>query len=130
MRPTLARMPPCTHTTRLAGGVLLKAAFRGKTACPACGQALRLPPHVETAVLLVPLLVGAILSGRFHGWIGAVATLGAVFALYLALHVLAGRVVPLRRVSAADAAATRYRVLIALMLAVGAAVLLGGVFAS
>ena len=130
MPPTLARMPPCTHATRLAGGVLLKAAFRGTTACPACEQALQLPPHVETAVLLVPLLVGAALSGRFHGWIAAVATLGAVFAVYLALQVLAGRVVPLRHVSAADAAATRYRVLIALMLAGGAAVLLGGVFAS
>ena len=130
MRSTLGRMQTCPHATRLGSGVTLTAAFRGRITCPACGQALRLPPNVETAVQLVPLLGGAMLSGRINGWIGVVTTLGIVFSLYLACFALASRLVPLRHASAVDAAAARYRVLIVSMLAVGATLVLGGVFAA
>jgi hypothetical protein len=107
---------PCRYfelITPTVGIILRQSAI-----CPKCGKPLALRPDVALAVNLLAAGGSYALGGMVGrgAWIGVAATFTWMAALYLFIVFSIVRFLPMRHVQATDAAASRYRVLITLML--------------
>lgn len=99
--------------------------MRQSAPCPYCGKPLSMRPDAALAVRVLAVGGGSAFVSLIDrdSWIAVAAALSCVLGLYLASGFFVVRFFPMRHVSATDSAASSYRVLIAVMLLFGVAII-------